>query len=444
MKRFLFFLCLAMLVLPLDAGASRQETVRVGIIGPMQFLYGDHQWKAAQIAVDEINAAGGVNINGKAHKIELFRADDNCFISIPDAVSAMERLITRRNVHFVVGGFRTEAVLAQQEIMADNKVIFLGTGSAHDEQNHRVKRDYDRYKYWFRVGPHRSSKLLDMYISVSWPVVSAIRSELGIEKPRVAILADRAQWADPIVETARRVFTDMGCEVVGEWRPSFTANSVISELSAIESAGAHMIFQLFAGPAGAPVGRQWGELKVPAAIAGVNIEGVKGSFWDDTGGMCNYMATADALVPGVAMTDRTLPFLEQFKNRFNEHPAYTGVYTYDAIGVLKEAIERAGTLETDAVIKALEATDYIGTTGRMVFTGMDHPGPHDLVLGPEYATQLGVQWIDGKRVAYWPDGKELPQAILDIGAPSGWDTLTFEGIQQYTLPPWMVEHWKSR
>jgi branched-chain amino acid transport system substrate-binding protein len=442
--KLLCFLTLAMLVMPLGAGKASGQTIKIGIIGPMQFLYGDHQWKAAQLAADEINDAGGILVKGKKHTIELVKADDNCFISIPDAVSAMERLTTMSKVDFVIGGFRTEAVLAQQEIMADNKTIYLGTGSAHDEQNLRVGKNYERYKYWFRVGPHASSLQAQYYLAVTVPVLNAIRSELGVEKPKVAILADRAQWCDPIVETARKVFDQMGCEVVGDWRPSFTANSAVSEFSAIKSVGAHLIFQLHAGPAGSPVARQWGDLQIPAAIAGVNVEAVRGTFWDDTRGACNYMGTADAINPGVAITERTIPFVEAFRERFGELPAYTGVGAYDAFGVLKEAIERADYLDTDDVIVALEKTDYTATTGRMAFYPRDHERPHDLRFGPDYTAMLGVQWIDGKRGAYWPDGKELPQAILDMGAPSGWDKVNYEGIQKYVLPPWVVEHWKVK
>jgi branched-chain amino acid transport system substrate-binding protein len=439
----LLCVCAAALFSPLQPEASSEPVIKLGVIGPMKFVYGDHQWKAAQLAADEINSAGGVSVNGEAHRFELLKADDNSFQSIPDAVSAMQRVITVKEADFVVGGFRSEAVLAQQEVMADNQTIFLGTGSAHDEQSERVGENYERYKYWFRVGPHRSSVEARYYVSVAWPAARAIRKELGVDKPRVAILADKAQWADPVVANAKQVFTDMGCEVVGEWRPSFTASSVTAELSAIKSAGAHLIFQLFAGPAGSAVSKQWSELRIPAAIAGVNIEGGKLSQWENTNGKCNYLGTADGVNPGVAVTEKTLPFLEAFDQRFDAFPVYTGVGTYDAVYILKEAIEQAGTLETDAVIKALEKTDYIGTTGRFVFTGTDHKAPHDVKFGPDYTSVLAVQWQNGDRVAYWPDGRELPQALLDIGMPSGWDEVEYEGVKDYILPPWMVEYWKD-
>jgi branched-chain amino acid transport system substrate-binding protein len=446
MKVFCALICCLGIVLltPFSNSAFSKETIEVGVIGPMKYVYGDHMWKGAQLAADEINTAGGVQAGGKTYRIELTKADDNCHANVADAVSAMQRLVTMKDVDYVVGGHRSEAVLAQQEVMADNQILFLGTGSAHDEQSERVAKNYERYKYWFRVGPTRSSEQAKYYHAIAWPVVRAIRSDLGIDTPRVAILADKAKWCDPIVEMAHRVFPAMGCEVVGEWRPSFTASSVAAELSAIKSAGAHLIFQLFAGPAGAAASKQWGELQIPAAIAGVNIEALKESLWEETDGMCNYLATADAMNPGVKISEKTIPFINAFTSRFGERPNNNAQATYDALHVLKNAIERADSLETDAVIKAMEKTDYTGPAGRLVFTSRDHKAPHDVKWGPQYATSLGVQWRNGERIAYWPDGRELHQAILDIGAPPGWDEVRFEGIRDYQLPPRVVEYWKDR
>ena len=141
-------LCLTILtvLLLLRAGVVEAEEISVGIIGPMKFALGDHSWKGANIAADEINAAGGIKFGGKLHKVKLVQADDDCLTSIPNAVSAMKRLVNVNKVDFVVGGFRSEAVLAQQEVMADNKIIFLGTGSSAAEQNERLAKDFERYK----------------------------------------------------------------------------------------------------------------------------------------------------------------------------------------------------------------------------------------------------------------------------------------------------------
>lgn len=434
---------LLVIFLTLGANASAADEIEVGVIAPMKFMGGEAIWNGAQFAADEINAAGGIRIKGKRYQIALHKTDDNCFSSVQDAVSAMQRLVTVKKVDFVIGGYRSEAVLAQQEVMADNKVIFLGVAAAHDELSARVAKDYDRYKYWFRVCPTRSTEMGKNYIAMTEPVLRAL-TKLGIKKPKVAILADKAHWADPMVELATKLYPQMGCEVIGVWRPSWNATSVTAELSAIKSAGAHMIFQMTAGPAGNVYSKQWGELMIPAALTGTNIEGFKESHWKTTSGKCNYMMTGDSIATA-EKTEKTRPFLAAYSKRFGEDPTSNGVGAYDALNLLKEAIERAGSFDVDAVIPELEKTDYIGPTGRITFTPVGHETPHNVIWGPNNITMVGMQWRNGERCVFWPDGREIHPAILATGGvPRGWDKIRYEGTTDYVLPPWVVEYWKDK
>ena len=136
------------------------KTIKIGVIGPMQFLQGKGHWNGASMAAEEINAQGGVKVGQQKMKIELVKADSNEFLNVMDATNAMELLMTRAKVDFVVGGFRSEAVLAMQDIAMDYKKIFLGAGAAHPEICARVGKDYDTYKYWFRITPMNSRYLV--------------------------------------------------------------------------------------------------------------------------------------------------------------------------------------------------------------------------------------------------------------------------------------------
>jgi len=446
--RFVVGLLLAMAfisfaLLPgISAKAYAADEIKIGVIGPMKFVFGDHHWKGASLAADKINAAGGVKVKGKSYKIVLVKADDNDFLSTPDAISAMERLVTLDKVKYVVGGFRTEAVLAQQEVAADHKVIFLGSGSAHEEQCAKIAKDYNRYKYWFRVQPSPSRVQGMQYIITTLPVIKAL-NKIGIKKPRVAILADKAQWADPVVADAHKLFPQLGCEVVGAWRPSFSAATVTAELSAIKSTGAHIIFTLSAGSAGNVYSKQWGELKIPAAMSGVNNEAVRETHWQASNGHCDYLQFAIGLAD-IDITPKTRPFVAEFRKIAGEVPIYTGFGNHDAVYILKEAMERAQSLDPDAIVPELEKTNYVGVFGRIIFTPPGDKYPHDLVWGPDAYTPFTMQWRDGKQNVIWPDGKELPKALIDYGAPKGWDKLKFKGIKEYVLPPWVAEYWQGK
>src|SRR5258706_5634762 len=89
----------ALLALALGAsGALAQGTIKIAILGPMAFVQGDHHWNGAEMARDEINKAGGINVGGKKMLIELVRGDTNELQSVPDATNAAERVITREKV----------------------------------------------------------------------------------------------------------------------------------------------------------------------------------------------------------------------------------------------------------------------------------------------------------------------------------------------------------
>ena len=232
------------------------DVIKIGVIGPMQFTQGEGHWNGATMAAEEINAKGGVQMGDKKLPIELVKVDSNEFVSLPDATNAVELATSRHKVNFLVGGFRTEAVLVMQDIAMDNKTIFIGCGAAHPKLCGKVKENYDRYKYWFRVTPINSRFLVKVDFILLGMVAKIMATELKIPKLKVAIVAEKAVWCDPIVGIAQKNLPKMGMEVVGVWRPSPVATDVTAELSAIQSSGAHIIFTSFSSSVGITFAKQ--------------------------------------------------------------------------------------------------------------------------------------------------------------------------------------------
>jgi len=398
------------------------QEIKIGIAGPMAFVQGQHHWYGAEFGAEEVNAKGGILVGGKRMPVKLVKIDTNEILNVPDAAGAIERAITRDKVDFLMGGFRTEAVLAMQMIAMDYKKIFLGCGAAHPELCGRVAKDYNNYKYWFRVTPINSMFLAKVDFILLGMVAKIMGMELGITQPKVAIVAEKAVWVEPIVAAAKANLPKMGMEVVGEWRPSATATDVTAELSAINAAGAHIIFTTISGPLGISYAKKWGELKIPAASVGINVESQKKGFWEATGGMGNYDMSINTYAR-VEITPATIPFYDKFAAKVGEFPTYNAG-TNDAIKILSAAIERAGTLDAEKVVAELEKTDFSGAPGRIVFTK-----EHDVTWGPGYVTGTGTQWQDGKLMCVWP---------------VNWEGVTYKGAVKYKIPPWVVEKWKKK
>lgn len=411
------------LVLAMCLPVGAVEPIKIGVLGPMSFTQGEGHWNGATLAADEINQAGGIKVAGVMRPIKLIKIDTNEFLSIPDATNAVEMAVSRYNVDFLIGGFRTEAVQVMQDIAMDAKKIFIGCGAAHPALCTRVTKDYDRYKYWFRLTPINSSYLGKVDFILLGTVGAIMKAQLGIDKIKVAVVAEKAAWADPIVNAAQKVLpAKMGMEVVGVWRPSPVAKDCTAELAAIQRSGAHIAFTTFSSSVGLTFAKQLGELKVPAAPVGINVEAQKTGFWSATGGKGEYTLTINTFAR-VKITDKTIPFYDKYLKMFKEAPNYTAG-TYDAVYILKSAVEKAGTVDSTKLVPFVEKTDMILTSGRVVFDKS-----HDVTWGPGYETALGTQWQGGQNLCVWP---------------YKWQGVTYEGTVPYKLPPWVVEHWKKK
>ncbi len=414
---------------------AASDEIRIGVIGPMKFIQGKSQWNGAVMAAEEINAKGGVKVGSKMMKIKLIQADSNEFLSITDATNAMERLITRDKVHFVVGGFRTEAVFAMQDIACQNKVIFIGCGAASDELCNRVAKYYDQYKYFFRGTPFNSTALVKAAFSHVGSTAEVLRNELGITGPiKVAFVAEKAQWADAMVPAVQATLPKMGMELVGVWRPSPVATDVSAELSAIQRSGAQIIFTFFSSSVGIPFARQANELKIPAMQVGINVEAQKAEFWQATRGQGNYVITSSTYARNVECNELTKPFVEAYIKRFGEVPTYT-TGTYESIKMsLVDTIEMIGTLDPDKIVATLENRVYKTPPSTIMYV-KDNLGrhTHDLKFGPGYATGIASQWQDGEFVGVWPN-KWKPAPGVEV---------TFKGVKPIKIPPWMIKAYKK-
>jgi len=434
-KSFWVIILVCVFIAAVCVSAWGAKTIKIGVIGPMQFVQGKGHWNGAVMAAEEVNARGGVKVGDKKMKIELVKADSNEFLSITDATNAMELLMTRDKVDFVVGGFRSEAVLAMQDIAMDYKKIFIDCGAAHPELCTRVAEDYDTYKYFFRGTPFNSTYLVRTAFIHMATVAGIMKATLNIPKIRVAVVAEKAMWADPLIPAAQGFVPKLGHEISGVWRPSPVATDVTAELSAIQRADTHVILNFFSSSVGIPFARQAGELKIPAAQVGINVEAQKDGFWQATQGNGNYVMTLNTYNRNVEVNELTKPFIDTYVKRFGETPTYTADTYAMIIYNIVPVIEMTGTLDADRLVKVMETREFKTPAGKVAYTKDEQGRPlHDLRWGPGYLTSLGVQWQDGVQQGVWPNKwKASPDA----------PEVTYKGIVPYKIAPWIMEKYKK-
>src|SRR5258708_16351101 len=107
---------------------AQSDVVRIGIVSPntgAAARYGAFAWRGAQLARDEINAAGG--IDGK--KIELFQGDSQCIPT--EGVSSVHRMIAQDKVRFVIGDVCSSVTIAMQPVVENAGVLLVNAASSH-------------------------------------------------------------------------------------------------------------------------------------------------------------------------------------------------------------------------------------------------------------------------------------------------------------------------
>ncbi len=407
-------------------GQALAETkpIKIAVLGPMTHVSGKHLMNGVSMARDEINQTGGVNVGGQKRLIELIEVDTNELHSHTDAVSAVERAITVDKVDFLLGSWRSEAVRPEQDVAMDYKKIMISEGSDIGLAK-RVKDDYNRYKYWF-CAYYNSTDMAKVFFVTLPQLRDLIKKELGVAKPKVAIVLDKAAWAGAMVTVAPKTIESLGCEVVGLWQPSMVATDMSAELLAIKNKGAHIILAISYGPSGLVLCKQWADYKIPAVLTGCIGEASYASFWKSTNGTGNTISTY-AVIARVNITDKTIPFWDKYVKTHDHFPDIFSAYFYDNLYRLKEAIEMAGSLDPDRIVTALEKVVYTGAAGTYRAMGMDTPSPHDVPMGTDGLLGVACQWQEGNLKVIWPP------------ADGSYEGIKYEGVVPAQLPPWLVK-----
>jgi branched-chain amino acid transport system substrate-binding protein len=138
-----------------------------------------------------------------------------------------------------------------------------------------------------------------------------------------------------------------------------------------------------------------GEKNMKAVAFGINVEGQKDEFWQASAGKANYVATLDTYAE-VEYTPKTIAFVQAFKKRYGKAPTYNAA-TYDAIMMLKAAIEESKSMDADKIVPIIEKSEHVGTGATATFDKR-----HDLVWAVGKTSGIAVQWQDGKKVPFWP------------------------------------------
>jgi len=405
MKRGSFFSVFLLLTVSwlLISPAQAAQPIVLGCPLSTAFLYGWDAERGFTLAMEEINAAGGVAVGSEKRPFKMEVIDTRDLepgVPVSEALLAVEKLILDKKADFILGGpVRSEAALAAMPLLSKyKKVSILTSGVLTPKYSQMVAEQYDKFKYCFRI--HGEAKNLVGEIFANF---AELKQKYGFNN--LFIMAQDVSHARGAAELVKKLATDKGWNVTGlEIYPTGATDFSMGLLKAKDSK-TEIINIWMDMPESSILLKQWFDMKVPALPFGSTLAAAEQpGFWKATEGkgeytLCNVVNAGNA--PSNA-TPWTMKFYDAYAKRWGIEPEGLGSSSsYMAVYVLKDAIERAGSLDPDKVVAALEKTDLMGVYGRLRFD----PKSHQVIPSTdpkEGAVGSILQWQAGKRVVVYP------------------------------------------
>lgn len=351
MKKSLGVLAFASAVFAL-AGCSKKssDTVKIGGVAPLSgsvAVYGVECKNGIDLAVEEINAAGG--IAGK--KIEFICEDDE---GSPDkTVNAFKKLITKDGVKYVIGSLTSGCTQAITTLAQASKVIQIAPAATSPAIT-------DAGNYIFRA----------CFIDPFQGTVGGKFAAENLKAKRAAILYDSGNdYSVGLSENFQTSFKANGGAVVALESYSTGDKDFNAQLTKIKNAKPDVVYLPDYYGTVALIAKQLRAQGINTPIVGADgWDGLTANAGDEVlnGFYSNHYAE-DSTEPAVQN------LVKAFRAKYNKAPNSFAVLGYDSVYMLKDAIEAAGTLDVEKVRDALEKTDGNYVTGHITFDEKRNP-----------------------------------------------------------------------
>jgi branched-chain amino acid transport system substrate-binding protein len=346
MKKTILLLILISMLLPAALFAQTAEPIRVGVfldITGATSIFGIPSRNGIKLAVDEINAAGGIN----GRRLKIFLEDNQGRPETSKEVAA--KLINENKVHAILGDVASSNSLAVAPLVQEAEIPMI----THASTNPRVTAVGD---YIFRtcfIDPFQGEAMAKFAFN-------------ELKARRVAIFSDiNSDYSKGLTENFSQTFTQLGGKIVAKELYVQSDNDFKAQLYKIKSRKPDAVYLPgYFGQTGI-IAKQARRLKMLMPLLG-------GDGWDapelwKLGGyalnnsyITNHFAV-DNPSPGVQ------DFIKKYEAEFNEKPDSLAALAYDSVYVLADALRRAGTTDGDLLRDTIAQTKNIsGVSGKIV------------------------------------------------------------------------------
>lgn len=336
-----------------DFAHAADGSIKVGIVAPMtgpNSRYGAYAMHGAQLAVKEINEAGGVN--GK--QLQIDSGDSQC--APVEGVSATQRLINQDQVKFIIGDICSSVTLAMEPVVEDAKVLLLNAASSNPEITY--KAGVGGFKWTYRNYPTDETR--------ASMAVKYAAEQRNLHK--FAVLSVDSDFGRGAVAFSKKYLPEYGSSIVSEDYFKEGEVDFHSVLAKIKASDAQAILMYSQTDTTAIVGQQMIEMglagKVPLVGSG------------DFNVPSNIEAAPEAM-EGAIEAAAWLPsynsaanqaFVKRYEAAYGgEEPNPHAYQFWETTHLLAQAMINAKSIDGDAVRTALSAIKYDSPMGTIVF-----------------------------------------------------------------------------
>ncbi len=355
MRKAIAFLLVAFVCLAgvMAGGAGESDTYKIGFIGPLtgdNANYGIRCSNAARLAIDEINAEGG--INGKM--LTLIAEDSEG--TVDRALSSYEKLAYTDNVVAIIGPVFTSPALAVAQRCQEDGIVMISPSATHKDVTAQPATNPDGLNYVFRTVP---SDALQSEVAGHY-----FYEVLGYRK--LASLYAMNDYSQGLAVGMKETFEALGGEVVAEETCMVGDKDFRTQLTNIREAGPEAVYIPNYTVEDALILEQASQL-------GVNVPFLSSDGFSDPEIYNLAPDFTDGVVyvgPAQAEASTILAdFQAAYAAAYNgDSPDSFATNSYDATYILRDAIERAGSDDRTAIRNEVAATDdFQGANGIMNF-----------------------------------------------------------------------------
>ena len=387
MKRILMVLTALVLAASM---AAAQGTIKIGGIWTLADITGDQGSKAALLAVEQINAAGGVN----GRKLELIIGDDEG--KADKAAAQVEKLATVDKVEVFIGGMASGAELGKIPAFKKYNRVVMSTGAAASVTVEKALGPSPESDFYFHLHPWDYNQ--GASYAEGWDAIQAKYPNIQIKKIFLAYeegAFGKSSW------DATRVLFGSGSRYVVDGAPFKSAALGGGDYTAVLEAAKSFKPDLFLWAGydadALPLLEQSKAMKFSP---GIYLGAPPG--WPI--GFGSSKLSKNVMLYGMwstAMNDtnpQSKKFYDAYVKKYRVEPAtYFALLAYDAVQILADGIKRAGTTDTAALVKALEATKYPSALGETITFK-----PSNVIKHQGITRQKILQWQDGFQEVIWP------------------------------------------